>query len=775
MSLENSLELNMILAQVSKYCAFSLGRTAVAETVPSFDPLIIRRDHERMKEALNASVHYGPVPMAGIRDLTDMLKNASKGRTLSGQDLINEVHFIQGIRSIHNYQKELTDFEHPYLDDLIGTLTVHEHTEKVISRCINDYGEVMDTASHELSSIRANIRRAEHDIAQAAQRFVATHSDSVVDGIITYRSGRAMILVRASEKNTFGGLVYGDSASGQASYIEPAALVTLNNRRQGYLDDEQQEIARILEECSREVTKVAKEELANLETCTILDTVFAKAQWGAANDACAAELSEEREIHLIKARHPLIDPKTVVSNTYHIADPHRILLITGPNTGGKTVSMKIIGLFTLMTYAGMPVPCESAVIPYFDRVFADIGDDQSVVSSLSSFSAHIRKQAEICNEATENSLVLLDEVGSGTDPREGEALAIAILNRLREVSCMTVATTHYGRLKAYGKRHDDILLASVEFDMKLLAPTYRYIEGTTGSSNAFEVAERYGLPKGIVRYARFLRNQAKTEEDVLIERLEAQLNETRKKGEELEMLIAENEKKAEELRKENARLAKQKDEFRQKAEKEAQEYIESVRAEADEILEHLRANQNQIRVHEAIAERGKLIELSKSEVKEEIPYDPNHEYKVGDAVELRSSNAVCEVIEVGRREIRVLLNGREIRVKKDQIRPSAHIIPKMKSQPTTTVHISGGGMFSSMPLECNLIGLTVSEAIVKMGDYMDQAKIHALKTFRIIHGDGTGRLRKAVHDKLKNDSSVKEYRLGMPNEGGTGATVVVMK
>lgn len=774
MSVENSLELNVILAQVSKHCAFSLSKEAVLSCVPSFDPLIIRRDHARMKEALMAVVKYGTIPMAGIRDISDMLKNAAKGRTLSANDLNNEIRFIQGIRSIRNYAKELIDFEHPYLDDLISTLIVHEHTEKFLSRCINEYGEVMDSASHELASIRVSIRRSEHDIAQAANRFVATHSDSVVDGIITYRSGRAMILVRASEKNQFGGLVYGDSASGQASYIEPSALVSLNNRRQEFIDREQQEIARILDECSKEVGRVAKEELANLETCTILDTVFAKAAWGAANDACAAELSETKVIELIKARHPLIDPLKVISNTYHIGEPKKILLITGPNTGGKTVSMKVIGLFTLMTYCGMPVTCESAVIPFFDRVFADIGDDQSVVSSLSSFSAHISKQAEVCREATADSLVLLDEVGSGTDPSEGEALAIAILNTLRETGCMVVATTHYNRLKAYGKRHEDILCASVEFDMKALTPTYRYMEGTTGSSNAFEVAQRYGLPRSIVRYARFLRNQAKTEEDTLIERLEEQLSETRRKSEELEAKLKEAEELRSTLNKEKILLEKQKDELREKAEKEAADYVEAARQEADEILENLRNSQQNIRIHEAIGERAKLAKIVKTK-QPEIPYDPDHEFAVGDAVELRSSNQVCEVISIGKKDMRILLNGREMRVKKDQVRPSVHVIARVKEKPTATIHIADRNIFASVPLECNLIGLHVDEALNKMGDYMDQAKLHSLKTFRIIHGDGTGRLRKAVHDRLAKDKDVEEFRLGMPNEGGTGATVVVMK
>ena len=774
MSLESSLELNVILAQVARFCAFSLSREAVQNTQVSYDPLVIRRDAQRLCEALEAVVHYGTMPMAGIRDLREMLENAQKGRTLSANDLNNEVRFIQGIRGIISYHKELTSFEHESLDDLISTLTVHERTEKFITRCINDYGEVMDSASSELASIRASLRKADNEIASAANRFVASHPESVVDGIVTYRGGRAVILVRAAEKNMFGGLVYGDSSSGQASYIEPSALIGPNNRKQELIEKEREEVERILDLCSLEVAKVAKEELANLETCTVLDTIFAKAQWGQANNACAAQLTEDRKIEIIKAKHPLIDEKKVVANTYRLQQPHRILLITGPNTGGKTVSMKVIGLFTLMTYAGIPVTAESAVIPYFDRVFADIGDDQSVVSSLSSFSAHIRKQAEVCSDATPNSLVLLDEVGSGTDPREGEALAISILNRLREIECMTVATTHYGRLKAYGKRHDDIMTASVEFDMEQLMPTYRYIEGTTGSSNAFEVAERYGLPKGIVRYARFLRDQAKTEEDRLIERLEQQLFETRQKTEELEKLIRENEDARAKLNREIALLEKEKDELHSKAEKEAAEYLENARAEADEILEGLRSRESSIKLHEAIEARTKLSRMGTAE-EVEFTETGEREYKPGDAVELRSSDQVCEVISVSKKDMRVLLNGREIRVRRDQVRPSAHVIPKMKQKPVTTINIASRNITSTISPECNLIGMRVAEGMEKMDDYMDQAKVLNLKTFRIIHGDGSGKLRKAVHDRLSKNKDVAEFRLGMPNEGGTGATVVVMK
>ena len=555
--------------------------------------------------------------------------------------------------------------------------------------------------------------------------------------------------------------------------MEPASLMNANNRKQELISREEEEIHRILRACSEEVQKVSTEELANLDTAALLDSIFARASWGKENDAAAAELTEEKKIVIVKARHPLIPANRAVYNTYRLEDPRRVLLITGPNTGGKTVSMKIIGLFVLMTYAGMPVPCDEAVIPFTDRVFADIGDDQSVVSSLSNFSAHIQKQAEIVRCATGDSLVLLDEAGSGTDPREGESLAIAILNDLREKKCLTVATTHYGRLKTYGKRHDDILLASVQFDMKELAPTYRYVEGMTGQSNALEVAERYSLPKGIIRYARFLKNQSRSEEEKLIEELDAELAAVHREKEELEALRKENEALQKQLREEEARRLRERDVLRQKAEEEAEAYMEEVHAEADRILKEMREKQETSRYHEVLETRQELEKVVVKKKEETAPVFSG-EYKVGDAVELRSSDQVCEVIAIGRKDITILMNGREIRVKKDQIRPSRHVIVKKKVKKEYVPTFSGP-QFRSVSTQCNLIGMRVDEANEELDAYLDQVKLAGLKTCRIIHGDGSGALRSAVHARLKNDKAVKEFRLGMPSEGGTGATVVTMK
>lgn len=773
MSVESSLELNTILKQVEAYCCFSLGKELIKETRPSFDPLVIRRDNARIKEALACSVKYGPLPIQGFHDIREILENASKGRILSSHDLLKELQAIAGIRTILHYEETLTDIEHESLKDLTDTLVLHTRCEKVLRECLNEYGEVKDNASPQLKAVRSSLRNIDSEIQAAAARFVKAHKDSSVDGIITTRNGRCVVLIKAQEKNSFGGFIHGDSASGNASYVEPPALISINNKKQSLKQAESEEIQKILKKCSEEVSKIADEELANIETVALLDAIFAKAAWGKEREGCAASLTDEKKIRIEKARHPLIDPQKVVSNSYHINNDAKILLITGPNTGGKTVSLKIIGLFTLMTYCGMPVTAESCEIPYFDRVFADIGDDQSVESSLSSFSSHMRKQADICRYATRDSLVLLDEVGSGTDPREGEALAISILNHLRENETMSVITTHYDRLKAYGKRHDDVLVASVQFDLNTLSPTYKYLEGLTGQSNAFEVAEKYGLPKSIIKYARYLKNQAKTKEDELIERLENQLNEAAIKEEQLQKLIKENRSLQEQLKKEEYALEKETEKFQLKAQKEADAYVSSIKKEADEVLKEIRERQESAKYHEALQSVQALNQFYSEEEKEEADTE-EFTFHVGDAVELKGNSQVCEIVAMNKKNITILLNGREVHVKKNQIRPSVHVLPKMKKQNHVTIN-TGRALFTSMPLEVNLIGLHVDEAMNKMDDYMDQASLHGLKNFRIIHGDGSGKLRKAVHESLKKNASVKEFRLGMPQEGGTGATVVVMK
>ena len=771
MNLEKSLELTKIIDDVSSFAAFSLGKENILNTEVSFNKLIINRNLSYTKEALEILKNNDTVPFGGIKDIRTTLVKADKGGLLSAQELNDVKNVLAGVNSVIKYYRNIHEVEMDNIGELFLSLVSFNILMEEIENSIDEYGVVLDSASSELYSIRKQLKRVDADINASIQRFLSKNRESVVDSIVATRNGRSVILVKSSDKNQYGGLIYGDSSSGQASYIEPKELLDLNNKKQELIIKEHEEINRILSYLSSDVAKTATEQIANIETLGLIDEIFAKANWGRSKDAVCALISDEYSINIEKARHPLIDPKVVVANTYRLIEPKKMLIITGPNTGGKTVSLKIIGLFVLMSYCGIPVPCEAISIPVFDNIFEDIGDDQSVESSLSSFSAHIQKQAKICNEATSESLVLLDELGSGTDPKEGESLGIALLNLLREKKCMTIVTTHYSRLKTYGKRHDDILLASVEFNMNTLEPTYKYFEGITGNSNAISVAKRYGLPKELIKYATFLNDQAKSEEDKLIEELDNELSKVRSELAKIEEEKERLEIESKELKKAQKNFYREKDEWKYKKENEAKAYLESIRKEAEEIIEDLKSRKD-IKLHEVIDKRKELEKIGDFE---EIIDDDNYEFSSGEVIELKSTNQIARIININKKDILINLNGREMHVKKDQIRPSNKHLPKKDTKVETTINLDRDIVFSSMSLECNLIGMNVEDAMYKLENYLDEVKVHNLNYCRIVHGDGTGKLRKAVHNRLQNDNNVKEYHLAPPQEGGTGATIVTFK
>ncbi|MBR2769454.1 MAG: endonuclease MutS2 [Solobacterium sp.] len=769
MSLFSAFELDRITQEISEECLTDCGRELSLETRPCFDRLLMKRERDRMAEALAACYAFGRAPFDGISDQRRMLEMAKRSQILTANDLLNEIRLIRGFRTLAAYEKTIRELDHEELHDLFSSLIIHERTERELTKRISEYGEVRDDASEKLKSVRRSLIETEGQIAEAAAKFMRDHAESMMDSIVTTRNGRTVLLIKASDKNTYGGIVYGDSKSHLASYVEPASLMRLNNRKQQLKSEEEDEVARILAECSAFVEEIAEEESSNLDTASMLDAIFARAAWGVKNDACAAVLSDRHEIDIRNARHPLIPDQEAVRNSYHLADPQRTLLITGPNTGGKTVSLKIIGLFTLMTACGMPVIAESCVLPYFDRVFADIGDDQSVASSLSSFSAHMEKQAEMLAKATEHSLILLDEIGSGTDPREGESLAISVLNELRKKHATIIATTHYSRLKAYGKRHDDILVATVEFDMESLRPTYRYLEGMTGESNALLVAKRCGLPDAVVNYAKFLKDQSRSDEETLMEKLEAQLMEARVKNQKMDETLAGMKEYQKHLKEENDRLAEKKEDILNEARREAAEIVDEANLEAERILKDMRASSEKAKYHELLEKKrqlNKIVEPSAT-----VTEERQEGFREGDVVELVTLGGIGKVLKVRKKDLLISVNGRKMKVPPSQVRLSLKILPEVKEAPMrmTSVEIP-----NSVSMECNLIGMRADEAREELLDYLDQAKLAGLAQVRIIHGDGTGALRKMAHEVLSKDRSVKEFHLGMPSEGGTGATVVVL-
>ncbi len=770
MSLLSSFEFERIRSQMADLCISEPGRQLLNETVPVYDRISIRRMRQRLYEAMEACVRFGSIPLEGFKDIRKLLSFVKKGRSLTAHELLEVIHLIMAIRAVLSYEQTIHEVSHESLHDLFTTLTPQDKlADKAIS-IVNEYGEIKDSASPKLRELRLALRQSGKRIEEAVEQFRSQHPDSMVDSIVTTRNGRTVILVRAADKNRFGGIVYGDSQSGQTSYIEPSVLMHANNQRLELETAEAEEISRILSEISKEVRAKADELSSDLDTLALLDSIFARAFWGVKNNACAARLNDTGSFRFKQARHPLISETDAVKNDYRLEDPYRTLLITGPNTGGKTVSMKIFGLFTLMTYSGMPVTAEEASVPYFDRVFADIGDDQSVASSLSSFSAHVEKQAEMLKKATANSLVLLDEIGSGTDPREGESLAIAILNELRRRKVTVIATTHYSRLKAYGRRHDNILVATVEFDEETLRPTYRYLEGITGESNALLIAERYGIPSSVVNYAKFLKQQAGSEEEGLAAKLESQLVKAEAKTRELDSRLAAIKTYQMQLEEEKDAIRNRREVLLDEAKNEADAIIESAREEADQILKDLRASAGRMKYHELLAQKQKLAKIETGT--EEKTENEDRPFSVGETVELRSSGALATITGIRKKNIFVDLNGKSVQVKASSIR---HTKKKAKRTAPITIPSETIEIPESISMECNLIGMRRDEAREELLDYIDSAKLCGLKMFRVIHGDGTGALRSMVQEVLAKDSEVDSYRFGMPNEGGTGATVVVMK
>ena len=461
----------------------------------------------------------------------------------------------------------------------------------------------------------------------------------------------------------------------------------------------------------------------------------------------------------------MIDPQKVVSNTYRLNTPKRMMLITGSNTGGKTVTLKTIGLFALMSMSGFPILCDEAQLPIFDHIFVDIGDEQSIEQSLSTFSAHLSKLARICDEASEHSLVLMDELGSGTDPKEGEALALAILQHLKDLKSTCIATTHYSALKIECAKWDEVLLSSVEFDVENLRPTYRFIEGLSGSSYAFEIARKFGLSSSILKEAMQFKENVKSNEEKMMEKVDELLNENYQLK---EKLLAERSQLEEERTKfmlQREKFEKERQKVYEQAQQKAEQIILEAQEEAESVIRELKALGSDAKNHELLQVKKKLVV---KEV-EQPPISDDYEYSVGDHVKLVKYNYIGVIEEINGNQLQVLANGIKMKVKKSDCLPVQK--PKQKKQKVSYTKT----LRSAFSMECNVIGERVNDALAIIDKYLDNAILANVSVVRLVHGVGTGALRNAIHTYLKKHPKVAEFRLGGQGEGGMGATVVTLK
>lgn len=778
------LEYNKMKEQLQEHVASSLGKQKVLALTPSTDIEKIDQWQRETFEGTKVIRLKGQAPLGGIFDIRASVRRASIGGGLSASELLEVGSTIYGSRRIKKFIEDMVadEVELPLLEDIVHRITPLMELERAIKECIDDNGEVLDTASTTLRTLRHQIRSYESGIRSKLENMIRSSSNQkkLSDAIITIRNDRFVIPVKQEYRGSFGGIVHDQSASGATLFIEPQSVVMMNNQLREAKVKEAKEIERILLELSHRTGEFSEELLNNVEELAELDFIFSKALYSSRLKGIQPKLNTEGYIQIEKARHPLIPSEDVVPIDIELGKSYASLIITGPNTGGKTVTLKTIGLLTLMAQSGLHVPTEeNAEMAVFENVFADIGDEQSIEQSLSTFSSHMVNIVDILSKVTYRSLVLFDELGAGTDPTEGAALAIAILDEVYSRGARVVATTHYSELKGYAYNREGAMNASVEFDVETLRPTYRLLIGVPGRSNAFAISRRLGLKEEIIDVAKAQLDNESNEFENMIASLEesrkssdAEWQETLKLREEAEALRNELISKLEELEQEKATIL-------EAAEKQAEEAVEKAKKEADEIIQKLRTIQKDaevIKEHEIIEAKkqleGATPELIKAKKKQEKAKKQGKvELLPGDEVKVLSFGQKGHIVEqINEKEYQVQIGIMKMKVQLDDLQYIKRE-KQVEAKPLTKIR---GTDFHVKP-ELDLRGQRYEDAIAKLDKYLDDALLAGYHQVSIIHGKGTMALRKGVKTYLKSHPRVASSRDGGMNEGGLGNTVVELK
>ena len=756
------LEFSKILDQVALYAHSSLATKRILDLNAYQDLDELHDEIKRTHEAMDIARILGRLPLNAMEDISNAIKLAKTDAILSCEELYAIYHVLDNVAHLKSY---FNSYEGDIiaLRDYVTTLEGDEHLKSEIDRCILPDFSIADDASAALLKIRKSMRSLTSSIRKTMESYLKTSGDALSLDNLTSRNDRLVLAVKSDHRSEFKGLVHATSASGQTFYIEPERVVTMNNELNDLRADEQEEIRRILKTLSRYVKRIATSLSYDLELVTVLDFIFAKAEYGNFIDGIMPDVVQKGNLSLHQARHPLIDPEKVVAND--IILKQKVLMITGSNTGGKTVTLKTAGLLSLMAEAGLPVSATKASIPFFDEIYVDMGDDQSIAESLSTYSSHIKKQIQYLHLASKHSLVLIDEIGSGTDPQEGSALAKAMIDAFIEKGCTLIITTHYGSLKNYGQAHDDIALASVGFNIETMKPTYKLKLDTIGSSYAFEIAENLGMDEAIIKRALAYQKEDETETERLAKKLatkEAELNE---KEDYLTNTLAKAEADKNSYEKKLAGIERQREAALAQAEKASNALLDDAKKMIDEIVKEVREKDN-IKDHEVLNAKHMLDDL-KHEKKQKVKVQ-NHTFVVGDHVKIDSMNREGDISEVLKNhQVTVLVSGLAIKLKDTEI---TFLHPKTKVQ-----KVKSGGrpkMKKTGHYEVNVIGMRYQEAMDTVDKFIDDAIVLGYPSVRIVHGMGTGVLRNGIRKMLKTNKNVKAFRDGGPNEGGLGATVV---
>lgn len=785
-----TLEFNKIIDMLTTYASTPLGKDMCKQLLPMDTLDDICSSQEETSHALTRIIKHGSISFSGARDIRDSLMRLAIGSSLSIVELLNISSVLKTTNRVKSYGRhEMGDDSNDCLDPFFDQLEPLTPLNREIERCIISEDEISDDASPGLKHIRRSMRTIKEKVHTQMNSILVSSRNLLQDGVITMRNGRYCLPVKQEHKSAVAGMVHDQSSSGSTVFIEPMAVVKLNNELRELELKEQKEIEKILAELSNQVSEYTTQLQDNLTILSHLDFVFAKAMLSKEYQGSEPKFNTNGYINIKKGRHPLLDKKKVVPIDIHLGKDFDLLIVTGPNTGGKTVSLKTVGLFTLMGQAGLHIPAfDGSELALFKEVYADIGDEQSIEQSLSTFSSHMTNIVTILEQADKDSLVLFDELGAGTDPTEGAALATSILSFLHNMQIRTMATTHYSELKVFALSTDGVENACCEFSVETLRPTYRLLIGVPGKSNAFAISGKLGLPSFIIDDAKKRIDSDKESFEDVITNLEAARVTIEKEQEQIEAYRKEIEGLKTKLEQKNEHLEARKERIIQEANEKAQKILQEAKDFADEtikIINKKTAGGNIAKMLEE--ERGKIrnkLDNVNSNLAMKPTKKPKKEVKanqlhLGDSVKVLSMNLKGTVSSLPNAKgdlyvqmgiLRSLVNIKDIElIHEDTI--SGDGVPKQRSNIGRT-RVSKS---SSVSPEVNLIGMTVDEAIPVLDKYLDDAYLAHLPQVRIVHGRGTGALKNGVHTHLKRLKYVKSFRLGAFGEGDTGVTIVEFK
>ena len=782
-----SLELDKILSMLANETTCADAAEMAMRIEPDTDLKHVTRLLQETDDAFVLMAKFGAPSFYGMTNVTNALRRAQAGGVLNLPELLAVAATLRAIRSVSDWRRKSESIK-TALDWRFETLQPNKFIEERISMTVVSEEEVADTASVALASIRRKIRAASLRVREQLDKLIRsqTYQKYLQEAIVTQRGGRYVVPVKAEFRNEVKGLVHDSSGSGATVFIEPIGVVEANNEIRVLRADEQEEIDRILTELSREVGEFADGIIASYRAAVELNLIFAKGQLAYKMKGVVPKLNDEGKVNIKAARHPLIDKNKVVPTDLILGREYGALIVTGPNTGGKTVSLKTAGLLTLMAMCGLMIPAgEGSEISVFRHVLADIGDEQSIEQSLSTFSAHMTNIIRILGQADDSSLILIDELGAGTDPVEGAALAISIIEAMREKGARVMATTHYAELKAYALQTDGVENGCCEFDVATLRPTYRLLIGVPGKSNAFAISKRLGMPEDIVERAKTLVSEESTAFEEVVTRLE----DSRRRMED-------ERRDAEQFRMDAQRMMREAEAVRERAEKDAKHEIERAQRDAAALVQKTRIQAQGLMDELEMLRKEKQAELSaeqKARLKAGIrdlekASDPvrekrtNEEYvlprplKVGDNVLIFDIDKNATILELPKSGDMVLVQAGIIKTRVPM--KNLRLLDKKIKEKKTGGHrnvTKAPGSDTSVRNEIDLRGMNVEEAIMEVDAFIDHALLRNLNQLTIIHGKGTGVLRSGIQQHLKRHKAVKSFRLGVYGEGESGVTVVELK